>query len=296
VGGGWAEDGGNVKTSEIEPSPAGSVAPALWVAPPVPLRALRPGPRLRVVFNQKGGVGKTTLATNLATCAALAGQRTLLVDADPNANATAHVLGPTQPPARTLAHFFDSCLGLTIFAPSVAEYITPATRVPGLQLLAGDRRLDDLRPKLESRHKINKLRDGLADVSFDQVYFDTPPTLDFFSLSCLIAAHELIVPVDCDAFSVAAAQEVRRAVDEVRQDHNQQLIIAGVVINHFQRSTRHATRVVSELRRLGFRVLEPYIPASVKVRESHSESAPLVVRHAEHPVGIAMKGVYEALS
>ena len=284
-----------MKVIAQEPLAARSDDPPLWAAPTVPLRVPSSAPRLRVVFNQKGGVGKTTLATNLASCAALAGQRTLLIDADPNANATAHLLGRETTPVRTLAHYFDSCLGLGLFRPTILEHVTTTTRVPGLHLVAGDRRLDDLRPKLDSRHKINKLRDGLCTVSYQQIYFDTPPTLDFFSLSCLIAAHELIIPIDCDAFSVQAAQEVRRAVEEVRQDHNPQLVIAGVVVNHFQRSTRHAGRIVSELRRLGFKVIEPFIPASVKVRESHSERGPLVLRHADHAVGIALRGVYQSL-
>jgi chromosome partitioning protein len=165
-----------------------------------------------------------------------------------------------------------------------------------LHLVAADRRLEDLRAKLESRHKINKLRDGTEDLPYDEVFFDTAPALDFFSLSCLIAADELIVPVDCDAFSVQAAQEVRQAVEEVRQDHNPRLAIAGVVINQFQRSTRHSTRIVGELRRLGFPVLEPFIPASVKVRESHSEKKPLTLAHADHPVSVAVKGVWGALA
>jgi chromosome partitioning protein len=263
------------------------------------LRRLEPAlastARVRVVFNQKGGVGKTTLAVNLATCAALAGKRTLLVDCDPSANATTHVLGRDRPPARTLADFYEGSLGLGLFRQSLRDFVTTATGLPGLHVVAGDRRLDDLRSKLESRHKINKLRDGLGDLAYDQIYFDTPPALDFFTLSCLIAAHEVIVPVDCDAFSVQAAQEVRKAVEEVRQDHNPRLALAGVVINQFQRSTRHSARMVSDLKRRGFNVLEPYIPASVKVRESHSGHKPLALAHADHPVSMAVKAVFEAI-
>jgi chromosome partitioning protein len=250
---------------------------------------------MRVVFNQKGGVGKTTLATNLAACAALAGKRTLLVDSDSNANATLHALGPDRVPDKTLAHFYEASLGLSLFRQSLTDHVTCSTRVPLLHLVAGDRRLDDLRPKLESRHKINKLRDGLWNVPYDQVYFDTPPALDFFTLSCLIAAHELIVPMDCDAFSLKAAKEVRQAVEEVRQDHNPELTIAGVVVNQYQRGTRHAGRMVDELRRLGFRVFEPYIPASVKVRESHSQSRPLVLSQGDHAVARAFKDLFAAL-
>jgi len=256
-------------------------------------RDLDSGARLRVVFNQKGGVGKTTLAVNLATCAALAGKRTLLVDSDPTGDSTLHLLGRNRE-VKTLADFYGSCLGMSLFRQSLGDYVT-ATRVPNLHLVAGGRALDDLRTKLENKHKINKLRDGLRDLPYDHVYFDTPPALDFFSLSCLIAARELIMPIDCDAFSVRAAQEVRKAVEEVRQDHNPQLAIAGVVVNHFQRGTRHGASVVAELQRLGFRVIEPYIPASVKVRESHSATKPLVLTHADHPVGVAVKGVFDAI-
>jgi chromosome partitioning protein len=253
-------------------------------------------PRLRVVFNLKGGVGKTTLTTNLAACAALSGKRTLLIDSDPNANATGHLVRGDRAPERTLADFYESSLGLSLFRTSLVDYVTSVTRLPGLHLVAGDRRLDDLRPKLESRHKINKLRDGTFGLHYDEIFFDTRPVLDFYTLACLIAAHEVIVPIDCDAFSVQAAKDVRAAVEEVRQDHNRELTIAGVVVNQYQRSTRHAGRMVGELRRLGFRVLEPFIPASVKVRESHSEASPLVVAHGQHAVARSFKELFTVIT
>jgi chromosome partitioning protein len=252
-------------------------------------------PRVRVVFNQKGGVGKTTLAVNLASCAALSGQRTLLVDSDPNGNATTHLLGRGAPAGRTLADFYESCLGLGLLSQSLGEFVTAPTSVSGLHLCAADARLDELRPKLESRHKINKLRDALPGLPYDELYFDTPPVLDFFTLSSLIAADEVIVPIDCDAFSVQAAEQVHRSVQEIRQDHNPRLRLLGVVVNNFQRSTRHATRMVNQLRQLGLPVMQPYIPSSVKVRESHSQQRPLVVGHPQHAVAAAIKGLHAAM-
>jgi chromosome partitioning protein len=250
--------------------------------------------KLRVIYNQKGGVGKTTLAVNLAACAAKKGLRTLLIDSDPQGNASSYILGEREP-EKTLADYYESCLGLNLFRQTILEYVTSQTMVPNLHLVACNRDLENLRTKLENKHKIMKLKDGLKNTSYDHVYFDPPPANDFFSLSCLIAANEILVPIDCDAFSVRAAKEIKNTIDEVIADHNPNLKILGIVVNQFQKGTKHSAEIVKELSQLGFDVLEPFIPTSVKVRESHSENKPVVMGHKDHPVAQAIRNLFDKL-
>ncbi|BBH53658.1 ParA family protein [Fluviispira sanaruensis] len=250
---------------------------------------------IRVIYNQKGGVGKTTLAVNLAACAAKSGKRTLLIDSDPQGNASSYILGNDKYPDSTLADYYESCLHLNIFRQSIFEYITLNTKIPNLHLVASNRELEDLRTKLENKHKIMKLREGLKNNTYEQVYLDPPPANDFFSLACLIAATEIIIPIDCDAFSIRAATEIKNTIEEVRQDHNPNLKVLGIVVNQFQKGTKHSIGIIQELQKIGFQILEPYIPSSVKIRESHSEIKPIVIGHPEHAVSQAIQSLFNSI-
>jgi chromosome partitioning protein len=253
------------------------------------------GPVVRVIYNQKGGVGKTTLAVNLAACSARAGIRTLLVDTDPQGNSTSHLLGAEASPAKSISDFYESCLGLNLFRQSLLDYVTTQTGVENLHLVAADRNLEELRNKLENKHKIMKLRDGIRSSSYDAIYFDPPPANDFYALSSLIAAQEILVPIDCDAFSVRAAQDIFNIIREVQADHNPDLKVLGLVVNQYQKGTKHAASILSDLRKLGYNVLEPFIPSSIKIRESHSESRPVVCSHPEHNVSQAFTELFKAI-
>lgn len=230
-----------------------------------------------VVFNQKGGVGKSTLVSNLAAVAADEGERTLVVDLDPQACSSHYLLGERAKAARpNLADFFERSLEIRLVEESLRTFIH-ATPFERLDVLPTQPVMESFHAKLEGRHKIYRLRDALAPLTgYEHVFFDTPPALSFFTLSALIAAERVLVPFDCDDFSRRALYALLDAVEEVRQDHNPALQVAGIVVNAFQPRARLPQQLVDELKAEGLPVLSPYVSASVKVRESHQEATPLV--------------------
>jgi chromosome partitioning protein len=240
----------------------------------------------RVVFNQKGGVGKTTITCNLAAAMAKAGRKTLVIDLDSQANASQYLLGPElKQKQESIADFFESTLSFKIFKNSLKDCVYP-TPYKNLWIIPADRALTELQPKLESRYKIFKLREAVDELvasdNFDQVFFDTPPALNFYTMSALMASDKVLVPFDCDAFSAEALEQVREVVDDVRADHQPDLSIEGVVINHFQPQARLPIQAIKEVAGRGFRILKPYLSTSIAVRESHAVHTPMIFQKPGH--------------
>ncbi len=252
---------------------------------------------IRVVFNQKGGVGKSTIVCNLAAIAASYGQRTLIVDLDAQGNSSRYVLGDEVGNAELgAADFFEETLSYRLRTREPAEYVTP-TPFENLAVITADARLSDLQTKLETKLKIYKLGEMLTKLrkEFAQIFIDTPPALNFYTLSALIAAERCLIPFDCDDFSRQALYRLLENVDEIRADHNKKLKIEGIVVNQFNARSNLPTRVVEELIAEKLPVLPQYISTSIKIKESHEAAKPLIYLEPSHKVAQEYRALYELL-
>ena len=237
-----------------------------------------------VVFNQKGGVGKSTITCNLAAISASQGLRTLVIDLDPQGNSSAYLLGAAPAPDQpSVAQFFEQTLSFSFRPVPTADFVVP-TPFENLHLMASSPLLDELQPKLESRHKIYKLREGLQQLAadFDRIYIDTPPALNFYTRSALIASERCLIPFDCDDFSRRALYALLENVRELQADHNRGLAVEGIIVNQFQPRATLPRKIVGELVAEGLPVLEPYLSSTVRVKESHEQSLPLIHLDPKH--------------
>ena len=250
----------------------------------------------RVVFNQKGGVGKSTITCNLAAISAASGVRTLVIDLDPQGNSTQYLLGGAAGKVSpNLANFYDQMLSFSFVTRKTDAFIH-ATPFENLHIMPSHSDLDAMQGKLESRYKIYKLRDALKELnSYGAVYIDTPPALNFYTRSALIAADRCLIPFDCDDFSRRALYSLLDNVREIQHDHNAGLKVEGIVINQYQSRASLPQQLVRELIEEGLPVLRSYLSPSVKVRESHQHAMPLIHLDAGHKVAQEFVALHQEL-
>ena len=251
----------------------------------------------RVVFNQKGGVGKSTISCNLAAINAHRGRRTLVVDLDPQTNSSHYLLGDyADEVTPNLADFFNDVLSFKIGRRRPLSDFVHATPFENLYILPGHRELDSLREKLGAKYKIFKLKEALKGLEgFVDIIMDTPPAMNFFTRSALIAAESCLIPFDCDDFSRRAVYRLLEDVEEIREDHNEDLRVEGIVVNQFQAQANFPRRIVQELEEEGLPVIATRIASSVKVKESHDQSKPLIHLDPKHKITGQFVGLWEDL-
>jgi chromosome partitioning protein len=239
-----------------------------------------PSPRRMRVFalaNQKGGVGKTTTAINLGTALAAVGERVLIIDLDPQGNASTG-LGVDERPLST----FDVLTGQgTLAAARIPTHVPRLSIVPAtVDLMSFERESGGA----SARHY--RLRDCLTamvageadDMSTSYVLIDCPPSLNLLTVNALAAADAVLVPLQCEFFALEGLAQLLNTVEEIRVRLNPKLQIHGVVLTMYDQRTSLSDQVVDDVRRvLGEKVYATVIPRNVRVAESPSHGKPVLL-------------------
>lgn len=224
------------------------------------------------VVNQKGGVGKTTTAVNLSACLAEAGMRALLVDMDPQGNASSGV--------GVVKSELDSCIyDVLINGIPINEVIVPTT-VEGLDLVGAKIDLAGADIELMSvMSRETKLRTALGTVKdrYDYIVIDCPPSLGLLTINVLTAAEYAILPIQCEYYALEGISQLLRTIELVKQHLNPTLDIAKVILTMFDYRTRLSEQVVEEVRRFfKEKVTKIVVPRNVRLSEAPSHGLPII--------------------
>src|SRR5437867_1511589 len=229
--------------------------------------------RTVAIANQKGGVGKTTTAVNLAAALALDQKTVLLVDLDPQGNASS---GLGIPNARTARGTYEMLTGGLAAEQAIIE-----TSIGGLSLVPSGQRLAGAEVELvEADRREYRLKDSLAQLEgrFDFIFIDAPPSLGLLTINALTAAKSVLVPVQCEYYALEGLSHLLGAIRLVQQSLNPTLQIEGVLLTMFDNRLNLSQQVLEETRRFfAERVYRTVIPRNVRLSEAPSFGKPVVI-------------------
>ena len=231
--------------------------------------------RIIAIANQKGGVGKTTTAINIGAALAAVGERVLLLDSDPQGNASTGVGVPRPLRRKTL---YDVLMDNLPALDAVVK-----TSLPGLDLLAADPDLSGVELEIgQTPRRSYRLRDALAPLraenAYDYVLIDCPPALSLLTVNAMTAADAILVPLQCEFFALEGLTQLMRTVDLVRGSLNPALDIQGVVLTMFDRRNSLSNQVAGDVRaHFGAKVYQTIIPRNVRVSEAPSFGKPALI-------------------
>jgi chromosome partitioning protein len=261
-----------IDTTDAPPTDPGVIA---FEPRPVSQRT----PRVLALANQKGGVGKTTTAINLGTALAAIGERVLIIDLDPQGNASTG-LGIDRRDRRCST--YDVLVGNAPLSGSIL-----ATAVPRLHIAASTLDLSGLELEIgHARDRAFRLRSALAKVNegraadddYTYVLVDCPPSLNLLTVNAMAAANAILVPLQCEFFALEGLSQLLKTVEQVRETLNPGLTIHGIVLTMFDSRNNLSNQVVADVREfMGRKVYDTVIPRNVRISEAPSYGKPVLV-------------------
>ncbi len=241
-------------------------------------------PKVMAIANQKGGVGKTTTAINLSTALALSGHRVLLIDLDPQGNASTGLgISRQQRKAGTYA---------ALASDTKAEQLVQPTAIGGLYVLPADPDLAGAEVELVSierrEFRLKDLIVRLDGAAYSHILIDCPPSLTLLTLNGLVAANAVLVPLQCEFLALEGISQLMHTIERVRRSLNPSLILQGIVLTMFDRRNNLSELVAADARSFfGDRVYETVIPRNVRLSEAPSHGKPVALYDDRSPGALA---------